>query len=294
MNILCITDRKWRVQYNRMVLLKDRMVGHNIDIKTLSDKKRIDFGQYDTVYYSHFSIAQRIPCNKPIRKIASVTSHKCLSKLGKTIKELRAFDSISVNNTFLLKALKPHISNIHYTPNGVDTSVFTYKDRDISNPIKIGWVGNKDRAAKRYKKILIPLRNTANFCDFRIVGSSKKDTRERLLNQSQMRDFYHSLDFFVVTSDSEGTPNPSLEAMACGVPVISSEVGNMVEIITDGYTGFLVDGSIESYYFILKKLSEMNNSDYQQMRQRLKKVISQWSWDVKFESWKNFLEGQNV
>jgi len=46
---------------------------------------------------------------------------------------------------------------------------------------------------------------------------------------------------YVFTSLSEGTPNTILEAMASGLPVISSNVGGISQIITHGVNGFLFD-----------------------------------------------------
>jgi len=50
-----------------------------------------------------------------------------------------------------------------------------------------------------------------------------------------------SLDISVLTSFSESLPNAILEAMAAGLPVVSTRVGGSPEVVRDGETGFLVD-----------------------------------------------------
>ncbi len=50
-----------------------------------------------------------------------------------------------------------------------------------------------------------------------------------------------ALDIFVLSSQSEGLPMAVLEAMASGLPVISTRVGGVDEIIEDGRTGLLVE-----------------------------------------------------
>ena len=47
------------------------------------------------------------------------------------------------------------------------------------------------------------------------------------------RAFMESLDVFVMPSFSEGTPNSIVEAMACGKPIIASEVGGIPDMIGD-------------------------------------------------------------
>lgn len=47
-------------------------------------------------------------------------------------------------------------------------------------------------------------------------------------------------DVFVVSSHNEGVSNAALEAMASGVPVVSTRVGGMPEAITHGVDGMLV------------------------------------------------------
>lgn len=53
--------------------------------------------------------------------------------------------------------------------------------------------------------------------------------------------FYRHGDVVVLTSDREGTPNVLLEAMASGLPVVTSRVGDAPDIVGDGETGFLAE-----------------------------------------------------
>jgi glycosyltransferase involved in cell wall biosynthesis len=47
--------------------------------------------------------------------------------------------------------------------------------------------------------------------------------------------------FLVLSSDWEGTPNVILEAMAAGLPVITTPVGDAGKIVLDGVTGYVVE-----------------------------------------------------
>ena len=59
-------------------------------------------------------------------------------------------------------------------------------------------------------------------------------------------DFLRDLDLFVLVSEPAGCPNASLEAMACGLPVIATDVGGMAEQVEQGVTGRLVGrGDVE-------------------------------------------------
>jgi glycosyltransferase involved in cell wall biosynthesis len=52
--------------------------------------------------------------------------------------------------------------------------------------------------------------------------------------------WYAAMDVDLITSRSEGTTTTALEAQACGVPVVSTDVGAVHEVVEDGVTGFLV------------------------------------------------------
>ncbi len=54
--------------------------------------------------------------------------------------------------------------------------------------------------------------------------------------------WYRAADLVVVPSRSESFGLVALEAAACGVPVVASAVGGLLNIVHDGVTGWLVEG----------------------------------------------------
>jgi N-acetyl-alpha-D-glucosaminyl L-malate synthase BshA len=64
-------------------------------------------------------------------------------------------------------------------------------------------------------------------------------------------------DVLLVTSSYESFCLAALEAMACAIPVIASQVGGIPELVLDGKTGFLVHlGAVEQFADKIVHLSE--------------------------------------
>jgi glycosyltransferase involved in cell wall biosynthesis len=59
------------------------------------------------------------------------------------------------------------------------------------------------------------------------------------LGAGEVARFYNSARMLICASTAEGGPRVTVEAMACGVPVISTPVGMMRELIDDGTNGLL-------------------------------------------------------
>ena len=58
-------------------------------------------------------------------------------------------------------------------------------------------------------------------------------------NQNPVEEIYSIADLFLMTSESESFGLAALEAMACGMPVITSDSGALPELNDDGITGFV-------------------------------------------------------
>lgn len=52
--------------------------------------------------------------------------------------------------------------------------------------------------------------------------------------------FLNGAKFLVHTSESEGCPNAVMEAMACGLPVVAMDAGEIPYLVEEGRTGFVV------------------------------------------------------
>ena len=80
------------------------------------------------------------------------------------------------------------------------------------------------------------------------------------ISNKNMVDYYQISDIVVLPSLMEATSIAGLEAMACGVSVIGTNVGGIPEIVSDGVNGIIVpkkDSSVISAA-IIKLLSNRN------------------------------------
>jgi glycosyltransferase involved in cell wall biosynthesis len=69
--------------------------------------------------------------------------------------------------------------------------------------------------------------------------------------------FNKGMDIICLTSDNEGTPVSLIEAQASGLPVISTDVGGVRDIVLDGESGFITKlDDIETYVEKLRLLVE--------------------------------------
>jgi glycosyltransferase involved in cell wall biosynthesis len=66
------------------------------------------------------------------------------------------------------------------------------------------------------------------------------------IERDQLPDYLKTMDAFIIPSHQEGLCIAGLEAMSCGVPVISTRCGGPEEFVIDGQTGLLVDPNAEA------------------------------------------------
>ena len=62
---------------------------------------------------------------------------------------------------------------------------------------------------------------------------------------SNPKEYLNNIDCLFITSDIEGIPLVAMEALSLGIPVVSTDVGGMKEIIVNDNQGYIWDGNLD-------------------------------------------------
>jgi glycosyltransferase involved in cell wall biosynthesis len=289
--VLCVVNcPNWAHDRKTDALARALSGSYEIVKRYQAEVSAADFESADCVLlYFWLQVGQMNQPGEVLRKlrdrlVMGICSHHELSGAWRepglaTLAELAR--AVFVNNRLLLEEFGPLLSQpVYYTPNGVDTEFF----RPAVSPsppaptraLRVGWAGSltnhgaEHRGVHQYIAPAVMAVEGAELC----LAAREQTWR----NQEEMLEFYRSLDVYVCASPSEGTPNPCLEAAACGLPVVTTRVGNMPELIRDGENGFFVERDAAD---IAEKLRRLR--DDPELRERLGRaaratVVESWDW----------------
>lgn len=104
---------------------------------------------------------------------------------------------------------------------------------------------------------------------------------EGFLSEEELKDALCACDAFVLPSLWEVLPVSILEAMACGKPIVASEVGGNAELVREGYNGYLVPK--RNSKLLSEKLVKVLSND--KLAQRMgensrKRAVKEFNWEL--------------
>jgi len=155
-------------------------------------------------------------------------------------------------NQIIFKCKLPEmvLPKAFYLPNGVDTKFFSVLDKlecrkrlDLEKDKKYilftdSYKKRRQKRIDRFNELIDILKNQLNENNVvpLVLTSTPREMMPLYINAS---------DVHVITSDFEGSPNSVKECLACNVPVVSTPVGNVEEMLRD-VNGCFISGSFES------------------------------------------------
>jgi len=200
----------------------------------------------------------------PVNKIIwGNSNHIVANSVG--LRELAEKTAVEVNK------------KVEIIDNGIDLSIFYPGTNKINSKIRILFVGrlNKQKRVvdiiKAINIVIKKKKDSKNKIDFLIIGDGpEKSALEELTNnlglnniikfygwvdRNLLPDEYRESDIFVSPSTDEGMPNTILEALASGLPIITSNVSGNRELVIDNINGFVIN-NIEELPETLEKIIE--------------------------------------
>jgi D-inositol-3-phosphate glycosyltransferase len=116
-------------------------------------------------------------------------------------------------------------------------------------------------------------------------------------SQDSLPNYYSAAEVVVMPSHYESFGMVALEAMACGIPVVASQVGGLAYLVKDGVTGYVVpDGDVEALSDCLMALLT-NPEMRQQMAKQAAEDALNYTWEKissrVLDLYENTLESKN-
>ena len=106
-----------------------------------------------------------------------------------------------------------------------------------------------------------------------------------------IRKFYHALDIYMITSRIEGGPKAILESMACGIPLVTTKVGQAIDLVQHGRNAWMVETEDVEGLAYWAEYSLTNQQERQQVLEDGRRTAIENTYNSQLPLWKDFYMG---
>lgn len=198
-------------------------------------------------------------------------------------------------------------SKIHVLPLGADVEHIKYfeKKRDKNKPLKLLYAGTVTQrkgiyylleAMKNFHKSEVELHVIGNIFGSGIAFEKYKNvyTYHGAVSQQKLFEMYHEFDALVLPTIFEGFALVIVEAMAAGLPVITTAHSIGPELIIDDQNGYIVPiRNIDAIKESIEKIVNKTEYEFEEMSKNARLSALNYSWEKYKQRLKVFLENIN-
>lgn len=224
--------------------------------------------------------------------------------------------AVTVPSRYLLERMKPYRQDLLLIPNAIDLSHYPFQKRVSPEPNLI-WLRafHEVYNPKLAVELLHLLRSNFPAARLIMVGPDKGDgslqRTQQQVAELELRDsmefsgcilktdvpvWLNKGDIFINTTNIDNTPISVMEALACGLCVVSTNVGGLPYLLENGRDGLLVppDDPIAMAAAVQRILSEPGLAERLSRNGRQK--VEQFDWAKILPMWEELLNsiGQNA
>ena len=170
-----------------------------------------------------------------------------------------------INNNILFVGRIHHLKNIEDIIDAISIVKKTIKN------INLQIVGQAE-SNNYLKKLKLKIQNLQCEDNVTFIGP---------IPNEKIIDFYNSSSIFVLLGVGEGMPKSILEAMACGLPIISTPNAGIPDVIDDDVNGFLIPNNSPNE--IAKKIIFLLNDPNMCHKMGIsgrEKIKNEFTWDI--------------
>ncbi len=216
----------------------------------------------------------------------------------------RNADLIITPSEYLQKAVNAFGFQVFYLPNFIDISEYAFETKD-NKQLNILWVRafNKMYNPALFIEIILQLMEKGYKVRSAMVGPDSDGTMMEILKkiaESKLEDHIiitgrlekkewvelsKGYNYFVNTTNYDNRPISLIEAMALGLPVISTNVGGLPTLIKHNENGILVDPNNANLFVdeIMKLYDD--NTSYKSIARNARKYVEQFDWENVRKDW---------
>lgn len=285
-------------------------------LKVLMYHKKVSYVIIDTFSTSNFYYALLVSQLArllnlqyiPILRGGNLPSRLLLNKNLSNLLFRYSYKNIAPSNYLKSEFLKNGFS-AELIPNIIDVDNYKFKSRKVLQP-NLLWVRAFDKIYNPTLaiKVFSLLKNNYPNAKLTMVGPKKDNSFDEVLKLIKnlkleesinitgvlKKEEWHKLaedsDIFINTTNIDNTPVSVLEAMALGLPVVSTNVGGLPYLIENNIDGILVKkDDAKLMYNAIKHL--LTNKDVAiEIANKARSKIESYSWRVIEKEWLNLLD----
>ncbi len=248
-----------------------------------------------------------------------------LEKNKDKVSRIRVSQSIIEN--FLLNELKISREVVHRIPIGIDIDFFKFQTKeqrekirkDLNIPLDAVVIGSFQKDGNGWEEGLEPkwvkgpdiFLKTINILKDKIPnlyvlltgparGYVKKGLEEMKVSYvhrfvenylKELPPFYQALDLYIISSREEGGPKSILESMSSGVPLVTTRVGQAVDLVKHEQNAWMAEQEDFEQLagFAMEALENKNRTEEVIISAR--KTAEENSYSSQLPLWKNFFTG---